>query len=634
MSFDPDAVASDEEDEEAAIDADGQGVWDHAYCAVCDRLIEPSQAVQETRDDKSEVDEDEWVAAAMSSLRRHAQPMTQRGVSPHTDRHDEARPGGSLFCSERCRKIDKQSNARMGEFLKYVSSSSPSLSARHEAESLRGADSDTQPDSPPEEPSVLASAKPAVSASLSTSLLRAESRSHTVHQATDDEVSHDTLADRPLAKNTVRYKPRTSSMQGPSNLARSRLAMRTQAMVAPLSAATMPSMASASIDPSSPVSTDEAALFAGTPPPSVMFGEPTGAEALPAVPKTSPTSHPSASFSPLSLMSHGTGLRTEPIAAVEENATNTLWDASTQMERHGTATDALRKAQLFADSPEPMENVSRPTPRRGSITSLSSGRGKGPLPSASALHMPSRTTTAPPSSTSSESLLSQRHSLQALRRGSEGDAMLETMEHGTPHSARTERGASRRARDVRHLPPLFGPPRSKDEEARPASLRGSMTRLDSASPLLPSRNSFYSTSAAHSQPGTSPRRAGLGWSALPSSSTKLSSSMNRTASMEDDIGGSLRSLPQDPRAMSASMRTWSYDRLPGMRMYPLMQLPGAPVHDTYQQPLPLGTAAPAETASRRVSTSFSTKPRTGSISSTGSGASGARRKTLFYFAGS
>ena len=64
-------MSSDEEEEDAVV-ADGQGVWDHAFCVVCNCLIESDLASGPDEADKAVEEHDEvWEAAAMSSLRRH-----------------------------------------------------------------------------------------------------------------------------------------------------------------------------------------------------------------------------------------------------------------------------------------------------------------------------------------------------------------------------------------------------------------------------------------------------------------------------------------------------------------------------------------------------------------------------------
>lgn len=70
--------------------------------------------------------------------------------------------------------------------------------------------------------------------------------------------------------------------------------------------------------------------------------------------------------------------------------------------------------------------------------------------------------------------------------------------------------------------------------------------------------------------------------------------------------------------MHHPLRTWSHDVMPGMPMYPILQLPdGGPIHDMYSQYWqPVEEDKPPST------------PTTATNSETGG-----RRKSLFYFDG-
>ena len=167
-------MSSDEEEEDAVV-ADGQGVWDHAFCVVCNCLIESDLASGADEADRAVEEHDEvWEAAALSSLRRHR----LRKHKAHTPRVSPAT--APLFCSEACRQLDQQRSEGLREFLHYVSRT-PSRAAK--AASL------APTTSPPSSPDLL-DAHTHTSPSLATSLSRAEY--HTRRQAyddTDDDVS-------------------------------------------------------------------------------------------------------------------------------------------------------------------------------------------------------------------------------------------------------------------------------------------------------------------------------------------------------------------------------------------------------------------------------------------------------------
>ena len=133
--------------------------------------------------------------------------------------------------------------------------------------------------------------------------------------------------------------------------------------------------------------------------------------------------------------------------------------------------------------------------------------------------------------------------------------------------------------DRRARPPLLAPTRSRahpmDAVRRPSPARSKRASSGSRSPY-----------ASTSLPSTSPRRPGLGWSALP-------------PPRDDD----------EPRT-----RTWSQDvAAKGTPMYPILQLPHDDViHDKYSQYWPAPPQAP--------SLPSGSLPR------------GRHRKSLFHFA--
>ncbi|WFD20828.1 hypothetical protein MCAP1_003082 [Malassezia caprae] len=533
-------VASDDEEEAAALDADGQGVWDHAFCVVCDCLIETDAQPREEYD----LGEEEWEIAAMSSLRRRERSFPARPRPPRDQR-------APLFCSERCRQLDLQRSSHMGEFMNYVS--------RHPPNELRAqslADRYSPPDSPPRTHAPVSTA----AKSLSTSLLRAERRISAAALADTEATAEaasaapprrpgalDTSPDlRPSAdlfRRRVSWQrpPPARASQGamPSNLTRARAALDERA----------------SPEPSVSSSSTATDMLAGSPPRSVLLGSGTSLDACaphsaspraaaPPTARVAALSVSAAAASPLSLLVDGTGHHAEPSVSAQTSRGGTAAAAPAGAPRPSAAAELLRHAQRPRASPD--SDASRDT-RRGSAASSSTGASSTAARRRRALLDPT------PS------------------RGSDGD-----------HTSETGGREVRRARDVRVLPPLLGLPTLPPELDSPHSLTQRGSASDLASMGRP-RSSTLSTSLQSS----SPRRAGLGWSAL-----------SRTPRAEQ------ASAPEVPG------RTWSYERLPGMRMYPLMQLPSASVHDTYSHYWPTAGASPP----------------TGRSDAT-------RRKSLFYFDG-
>lgn len=597
-------VASDGEEEAAALDADGQGVWDHAFCVVCDCLIETEAQPR----DEHELDEEEWAIAAMSSLRRHERylpaarsrprrPTTSRASTGNaatttTDTRPERAP---LFCSERCRQLDLQRSGQLGEFMNYVSRRTPP-----ELRAFSLAEKYTQADSPPRTKAPMSMA----AKSLSTSLLRAETRISTAALADAEAEAEAAKAATPPrlhaldASPDTRYSPpdmgdelfrrrmswqrapptSTTDASMPSNLTRARAALDERVSPEPL----------VSHSPST-----DAELLAGSPPRSVMLGSGTPLDTsfvkshLSPLPTAAPVAQVAAlsvsatsTSSPLSLLVDGAGHHAEPSVSMQTSRNEPCWKSATLAPAPAPASASLSTSAGSA------------RPRTAAELLRRTQRPQNSSDGGSSSHASIRDTRR-----SSAAGASVDESPEAARRGR---ALLEPSPSrtsdagsGSDMSVRSERrDVTRRSRDVRVLPPLLGPlPAPRDVDS-PSSLsqRGSTSDLAS---LGRTRSHMLSTSLQAS----SPRRAGLGWSAF-SHAQPLPRPLERATT------------PEVPT------RNWSYERLPGMRMYPIMQLPSAPVHDTYSQYWP--PSAPAAGA---------TTPH-----SARSDASG-RRKSLFYFDG-
>lgn len=541
----PASVSSDEDDSGAA---DSQGGWDHAFCAVCDCLIESDG---EDAPDEHTHDDEVWEAAAMSSLRRHTSARRpRRSPGPHP-RSNASMP---LFCSERCRQLDQQRSHRgLSEFMNYVSDApvrtcAASLGAlRVSSSSLSSSPSlqpwrPPQPPQPPQPPELPAQTLPAtrmspralkhamLSRSLATSLSRAEYHARCEDRdseapaaaaaaaaaaADDDEdADGDEDVDDLFVYRRFSANARAQRAAAPSNLARSRMAHRVSRI-------------------------ESSTSLAQTPPQSLMLE----AAASPTDAKSPPRG--GHAFSPLDLLATGTGHHAGPSLSF---ARDDVEPAHASEVAH-SATDSLRRAQQRAQhtgvsAPGPSEPRQRPT---ASATRAREMRQLPPL-------------LAPPP------------------RGGGGG--------GGGSSSGGSSGGS-----AGHAPP------TKTKTKRNSSL--------SRSPFL--------SSSVHS---TSPRRPGLGWSALPQQRTQ---SPKSTASMSQ----SLR-MERVPSLLSSSssgyVRTWSEEvAATDTPMYPILQLPqGGRIHDTYSQYWP--------------------PPQGGGGGDSGGGgdapaAPSHRRKSLFHFGG-
>jgi len=455
------SLSSDEEEEDAVV-ADGQGVWDHAFCVVCNCLIESDQASGPDEADRAVEEHDEvWEAAALSSLRRHR----LRKHKAHTPRVSPAT--APLFCSEACRQLDQQRSEGLREFLHYVSRT-PSRAAK--AASL------APTTSPPSSPDLL-DAHTHTSPSLATSLSRAEY--HTRRQAYDD-----TDDDAPLSALPGPLQAAASrSLDTPSNLTRSRVAM--------IHATPRRRPCTETSSPPKSVVLDSAPP---TPPP-----------------RLSRSVH---AASPLDLMTPG---RPHPVPPTSATHAPVSLPATT----HVPASSSRPTQRLSIKAPATVATATVHAATAHAPSSLSGGGGG--------------------------------HDPAPLRRA-------------TYHDRRAQ-------------PPLLAPTRSRahpmDAARRPSPARSKRASSGSRSPY-----------ASTSLPSTSPRRPGLGWSALP-------------PPRDDD----------EPRT-----RTWSQDvAAKGTPMYPILQLPHDDViHDKYSQYWPAPPQAP--------SLPSGSLPR------------GRHRKSLFHFA--
>jgi len=571
-----DNIASDSSSsDEDAVVADGQGVWDHAFCVVCDCLIETDNT--DFRANEPALDgEDVWEAAAMSSLRRH----TQRSkIGRQSNRPNAALPKTApIFCSERCRQFDQQQSKGLNEFMNYVSNASvracaASLDKVHVSRPLG-----TSPFTPTAADSTAMTAK-----SLSASILRAESRAKSeAHGSMDDDdvKSSDRLFPRREPWPSSSPSDQVASVATvPSNLTRSRMAIHA-ALPAP----------STSLPAPQRVPSNDRSLYVDSPPKSLVLGESSSQAEKTLADSPSSSLRDGVAFSPLNLLATGTGHHAEPSISATNSRVQPMGPASST-QRLDSATESLRRAQRMNDS------------------ALASAR----VPSSSS----SITTAKPVRRSIAHASNKSMTDVSVASRHSDGGSSSDASAPFLPATAHRRKPSS--ARGIRVLPPLLAPPRARGDGRSRGPSPGALQRSSphsskSTSIMTRSRSSFLSLSS--SMHGSSPRRPGLGWSALPPSHPSM-----------ERLSQSLRMERPSPLAMSSSasgssmhhpLRTWSHDVMSGMPMYPILQLPdGGPIHDMYSQYWqPVEEDKPPST------------PTTATNSETGG-----RRKSLFYFDG-
>ena len=573
---DNDGVFSDEEEEAAAIDADGEGVWDHAFCVVCDCLIE----TEPPQRDKSQLDDASLAAATVSSLRRHGIKAQKPFVQPPS--YSRRAP---LFCSERCRRQDQERSEHLEEFMNYVSLSPAQPPSTLRASSLR---IERLPQPLKASPRATEHDENVAAKSLNMALFRAETRAGMTPMSPEGSPSrNEMLFPRRKTMHRQPQAPTDVSPTAPSNLTRGRAnnARRSSSLAAsaPPTAALL----------SRACATSPAELFVESPPASVVFGEGTTGR----VSRESSVLH-----SPLDLLDGAHVPRAEPsVSVVSDSSSHSeaptpgilarLWSntsaaaaaaavaAAGRAPRH-TATDSLRHAQRFADSsalPRDTDARQRHAMRHARSRYVPPGRTVVPLvvprdgrrsSATSSLHVPS----------------------VASSRGSDHGSSSEV----SPSYSERRRG--RRGREMHVLPPLLGPTRAQTPSPAPRRSQSAVR----GGPFSMPRHS--SNMWVGSLPASSLQRSGLGWSALAP-----------LAVHEQQDG----SDEEREEARARYNRSRSHERRHDEKMYPLLQLPDTNVHDTYSRywQHPAMSRSPATS------------------SSTSLDASSHRRKHLFHFDG-
>ena len=589
----------DDDDEEEAIDADGQGVWEHAFCVVCDCLID-AQAAGTT---ELPFDETTWEATAVSNLPLHRGAWRRHASSGN----DAQRSRPRLYCSKRCEDLDRQRATGLQEFVHYL----------HVPEENGGGVENGSPMAPMSLPP-----RPPRSASPDPLSMRDVARS-----LNESALAGAAAPAAPLSKTAalsdLRFGARGSSPAAAADPTPPRSSMLQRALQQPAAETPVPSGPPA---PQAPPSVD---LYSDSPPRSLVFG---AESSLAPAPEPRP-----ASPSVLDLLASGKDHRTRPSSAGPSlHAAEAAQGATAPDDASGAAVTALRRAHASSSQAGPAPN-SGTRDAHGLLTSLSSAWSTVVRPgdASGAEHGDTR---HPRSDAASPIDVAGRGPKRAANQSAPAVSTPEQM----AHSAQTMHRV--RSKDIHALPPLLGPPRERSSAGMARSYsRGSrsstpvpeeyaaafvprtpsdarLSRTAGASARTsawPSRTALASRSAtrlatlgtAHSQgrastmqPGTSPRRAGLGWGALPqvkpppalSSSYQGARSLGRTSALANaQAPPNGATHTRQPSAESASgtgpsaelcPRTWSYESLPGVKMYPILQLPHAPVHDLYDGP--------------------------------------------------
>lgn len=621
---DDDPLTSEAEEEAAAVGADGDGVWDKAFCVVCDCLIETDRA----SDDGKDIDDSTWEAAAVSSLPIHARLLEERRqrAPPSTQQQ-----GAPLFCSERCRLADEAQSGSMNEFMQYVEP--PSEAPRRMSQ--------------PTQPRIGASLEKermprnAITQSLNTYSLRSATR-----------IAHARAAERPRSPGGVAFPPEAFDTTSLKQAVRSAAASPS----APSNLARARRHAAQPMPPSE--------LEANTPPKSLVLG---GAES------SSLDARTPVSCSPLDLLPNGRH-RAEPSVHVARSEADRRAMPPPDTGVAASAVQALRRAKAQSgDDEKGARSLS------GVFSSLLTGHDEKDEEAGRGGRIPPRGSDASALSRSDVPRAIHVRSEAAERDGSGSDASLSTS-LGVRSSISSTRRKARRSRDIHVLPPLLGLP---SQSARSGSSMGSArsaTRSDSLAPgsgdeplsTTPIERSHSRTSlsmrsprrwsaslasnpgdaglfsrsiGAHSStalatslgvPGTSPRRTGLGWSALTPVQPRgdRPPTRSRTTAVAEGAGASPASEQETPasRRRPPPGGNWRYTGGDGSaKMYPILQLPGADIHDMYSEywqgpdaPQHAADAPPSpeELLSRRLAHS---QKRAVPVQPP------ARRKSLFYF---
>lgn len=556
--MDSQTIESDEELESAALAADGDGVWEQAYCVVCDCLIEPQST--------NVVDNTQWEFAAVSPLRIHSNALR----APKNDDECCDREKRVLYCSDKCRETDSARSTGFQELVHYMEPGS-SVGSQASVQRPRSSFLANSIAFPPQQ--AVAKSVPVCADTTPLSKFRPTSlKPRQVNKApiikinTDIDTLPDTFTGS-LAFDKQPLSPlqlgHTLSLNAP-NTAVSNL-QRTWAQHA-----------------SRP---DSSSVPDGQQYPELSLSPKSGA----------PLSHDSPVQMRRAFSHEGTGVGTEPMARSFSLGRVPIGSAmraeATHTPESGVAASTRdfspRESQLTAVE-QLKQTQARDSPRRSSTTD--SGEGATFLRSLS--------------------------SVWTSVVGSPDDFSATQPTAGTrPDDASIRRERAKRSinHSVEVLPPVYGTSVDHTTSASTLSARSRTKRTSSQlsfakwhatedagmmrRPITPltvqeqsSRSGMHlspggaNPSGALCIPGTSPRRAGLGWSALP----RIDS--DRKHVTDTVMGGAPGSVSGSatntvaPSSLSSNSslnsRNSKYGQRAGEKMYPILQLPGE-VHDTY-----------------------------------------------------
>ncbi|WFD45290.1 hypothetical protein MPSI1_003972 [Malassezia psittaci] len=584
-----DGVIQDTDSEHNSLEmqADSEGVWEQSFCVVCDCLIqtEPSGV------SALELGDSVWEAAAVSKKRSHALDM-QQNVRPSLSTI-ETKNRAPLFCSEACRRVDMEKSNRMSEFMQYVSPttdmdfsennsfkrySSVSTNDTHRAIAQSFAGFSLQNSMTKRTPS--AEMRP-----------RNASHSHKSFRPSGTSTTQPTSA----FFNEFHRTPPSSSATSPSmsNLARAR---NIQALS-----------------------------------PKQLSGERLSGSDSTTVRQRSDSSESNRSStgilsaSPLDLLPSGQRRRAAPSVSVEKQTEKTMLPPADTIKPMRNTTPAMQallrarqrqdEARIGVNSITTMissmlktndEDTDNDKANRVPTSSLVANEPRRRVPSDSlGEHLGLGTGSRTSSNTHSKHRQRMERDSSDIHGSHQRKDSISDESNSTTTSKRSSssRQKARHSRDMHVLPPLFGsaPKQNRMDQtasfvrSNDGSLRDSPQRSFTTSTLTPqfpsgsrslSRSFGLTTSGMHHQPtslpGSSPRRSGLGWSALGPRSIQPNTPIRaRNSGEEQDADDEVRTERSSSLAGSPS---WRYRAPEGdLKMYPILQLPDTNIHDTYSE---------------------------------------------------
>lgn len=516
VSMESKTIESDSDTESTAPAADGIGVWEQAYCVVCDCLIEPHLSAGP--------DEAQLEMAAISPLRSHANALR----APVTDDvlfGPDQRP---IYCSDKCKEADNARSTGLQELVHYMNPSTDNYlrySARKHTPCGFAQSMPVYADTFPqykEKPSSFAAARGWKMPSIR------------VDADTESPCGSPTEISRPLSPlrlgETLPYGAHNDAM---SNLQRT-WAQRAPQMLKDTSSAENKNFP--------PVQTASRYSQDGSIQRSRQIRSMSPGTAECAATADTPESEVFASVNDFSPHKDG-------ISAIEQL-------------KQTQARTSSRSESMSDNGPESATFLSSLS---SMLTSMIGSPGDN-----SAVNTPPQEPTKPKP-------VEKTRAREQLRRIRQRDVEVLPPIFGLPAEQRSRLGSSASS--------LNAPIHSQRSQSlgktsrRDASEDSNSSRRSTASNNLEptSRVSKHLSLGAHptaalSIPGTSPRRAGLGWSALHNTHSDRAG----LAGSAHSAGGTGSSSPSSWR----TSRSWNYGSRTGVKMYPILQLPGE-VHDTY-----------------------------------------------------